>query len=330
MLPDREKDQTSEPIQAGEARADAADLSRPRFAVVMIEPPGWAKAHFWYDVCRYLCHGLEALGYDCCIACNEFPQGRTPIVVGFCHLERLRPGLVPLPREVGPYILFQTELVGRNAWGLALSPPEWTTAGDLECWRTVHEPLMRQAAAVWSAMPSNLAPLAEIGIEAEWLPLGYLPAMEEVVAKGSQDIDFLYYGTDIAHKLDMLAGLRARGATVVHGGAAPWMYRNDLIARAKVHLVPHRGLGQESLGTAKVCYLCNQGALCVVEECRDIEPYEGCFVHAPTERWAEVCLETLARPDREDLAAACFERFCAIRFEDALRPLVERFVGEAA
>ena len=303
-----------------------------RFCVSYFEPPGFTAAHCWYDLCSYLARGIERIGHDCIIVRDAMPEGWTCILVGTCHNERLGEGLLSTATARRPYIYFLTEFIGRSTvpdrqgWSLAI--PSCTRAADLLNFRTIHLPLMQRADAVWNAAPSNADALRDLAIDADLLPGGYLPEMEEVRPKRTKDIDFLYYGNDMPHKVDMLRRLQALGGRIVSVGCdVTAIYRNDLIARARVHLAPHRGAGQNALSWARVCYLLNQRSLVVVEQSRDQELYQDCFPWADTDHWGDLCIAKLNRPDRDHAAREYFQRFQQIRFDDHLRPLLAKFAA---
>jgi glycosyltransferase involved in cell wall biosynthesis len=289
-----------------------------KFCVSVIEPAGYAYMHFLYDLCKYLCFSIESAGYDCCILRNKLAGDRTNILVG-AHMSA-DPALPDRVKRTGPYIVLNTEIITGNTinnWGVQ------KTFSD------VYLPLMRRAAVVWTGVAKNIDALKKLDVEADQIFWGYHPRMEEIHHKKSKDIDFLFCGSVTPHRKKMLDALAAQGCKVVTMFDDAAMYRNDLIARARVNLAPNQGPGMNHLGGGRVLYLVNNRSIVVVERCVDQARYEACFPWAETDRWVDLCLETLRRPDLPQITDAYYERFKKIPMADFLEPLIAKFADRS-
>jgi GT2 family glycosyltransferase/Tfp pilus assembly protein PilF len=285
-----------------------------RFSICVMEPEGFKYAHFLYDICKYLCYGIESAGYECCILRNKLSSDRINIMVG-AH-NQTDPAIIKQVKQTGNYILLQSEIItgdSINNWSVQKS------------FANVYLPLMRQARVVWDGVESNISQLRQMGIDAELLRFGYHPLMEEVHHKPHKDIDFLFCGSITPHRKQLIEKLGARGGKVVTMFDDAAMYRNDLIARARVNLAPNQGPGMNHFGGARVFYLINNRSVVVVERCYDQAMYEHCFASAETAQWVDLCMETLQRPDLPQITEEYYERFKEIRMVDFIKPLLEKF-----
>jgi hypothetical protein len=287
-----------------------------RFSVSVIEPSGYKYSHFLYDLCKYICVSIESAGYDCCIVRNKLPTNRTNILVG-SHNET-NPAIIKQVKQAGPYILLQTE---------AIKPDSINNWNNQKSFAEVYLPLMRQATAVWTGSNENIKVLKQLDVEADLLFWGYHPLMEEIYHKRNKDIDFLFCGSITPHRKKLLEQLIARGAKVVTMFDDAAMYRNDLIARARINLAPNHGPGLSHLGKSRVLYLVNNRSIVVVERCFDQSLYEHCFPWAETEHWVDLCMETLRRPDLVQIAEGYYERFKKIPMADFMFPLIDKFIA---
>jgi tetratricopeptide (TPR) repeat protein len=282
-----------------------------RFSICLVDYEG-SFAHFLYDICKYICYGIESAGYDCCISKSRLDPDRINILVGSHHLAD--PGLVEKIKNTGKYVLFQTEIITGdtiNNWPVQKAFSE------------VQLPLMRNATSIWTGAVSK-ARLQEMGIQSEIFTMGYHPAMEEIQPKRNKDIDFLFCGSITPHRKMLLEALTARGSTVVTLFDDAAMYRNDLIARTRVNLAPNQGPGMNHFSGSRVLYLINNRSIVVVERCHDQAMYEHCFPSADTSRWVNLCMETLRRPDLAQITEDYYERFKKIRMVDMIEPLIDK------
>ena len=289
-----------------------------QFSICVLEPEGSKYTHFLYDICRYFCYGIESAGYECCILRNKLSSDRVNIIVG-AH-NQTDPAVLEQIKNAGEYILLQSEIITGdtiNNWPVQKSFAE------------VYLPLMQQASAVWTGVKTNIGSLKKLGVEADLVRgMGYHPLMEEIHHKHHKDIDFLFYGSITPHRKNLLDALMARGSTVVTMFDDAAMYRNDLIARTRVHVAPNQGPGiNQNLGT-RMIYLINNRSIIVVEHCHDQEMYEHCFPWANTEHWVDLCMDTLHRPDLAQITEEYYENFKKIKMVDFIEPLLEKFFAK--
>jgi len=240
--------------------------------------------------------------------------GRTTILVGG-HLLRT-PADVKAIAAVGPYIVVQTEVLQIGAINT------WRSDEQEEQFDTVYIPLLQNAQAVWEGSRSNLPIVESLGGRGYHLLGGYHPAMKEIVPKRNPDVDFLFYGSVTDHRKRMLDQLLARGHKLVVLQADTAIFRNDWIARTKVHLVPRQGDTMNHLAWGRICYLLNNGCLPVVEQALEQEWLQDCFLWADTAKWVDLCEQTLLRSDRQDVAAELHERYKKIRYTDQLEKVL--------
>src|SRR6185295_16601626 len=121
--------------------------------------------------------------------------------------------------------------------------------------------------------------------------------------------DFLFFGSLTLHRQTVIDQLRQRGHHVVAIFDDPALFRNDLIARAKVHLAPNHGNVLNHFPWPRIAYLLNNRSLVVAERSNGQEWLQDCFLWAESHHWVDLCEQTLLRPDRELLTKDLCERF---------------------
>jgi glycosyltransferase involved in cell wall biosynthesis len=286
-----------------------------RFSICLFEPEGYKYSHFLYDGCKYMCYTIEALGYDCCIVKNRLYSDRINIILGAHNLKDH--GILEQTKKAGKYIIFQSEVLREG--GIA----GWQ---DQASFHSIYVPLMRQATAVWDGMESNQIQLRKLGIVAELVPrVGYLPALEEIAHKKNKDIDFLYYGSITAHRKKLIDEIRAQGGNVVTIFDEAAIFRNDYIARTRVHLAPNQGPGINHI-SSRILYLLNNRAVVVVERCHKQEWIEHCFPSSDADQWAALCMKTLQSSDLDQLADAYFENYKKLNMAHLFQPLLDKLL----
>ncbi|MBI2267301.1 MAG: lytic transglycosylase domain-containing protein [Armatimonadetes bacterium] len=262
-------------------------------------PEGYGYIHFLYDYAKLICYGLESLGHDCSIGPNGLANDRTNIIIGG-HLLQTKDDTEYIA-SVGPYIVRQTEVL----WERSML----NFSGNPNQFEEVYLPFLRRAEAVWDVLPSNLPILLSRGVNARLLRSGYHPAMEEVVHKHNKDIDFLFFGTITKHRKIQLEELNLRGHKVITAMGAQPIYRNDLIARTRVHLAPRQETEMTHLPYGRICFVVNNRGLVVAERCLDQEWLEDCFLWSEPEEWVDLCMQALEDPNREEIALQNYERY---------------------
>lgn len=289
-----------------------------RFNVVSIEPQGFHCGHFLDDGLRFTVYGLESLGHDVTLSINKLSTDRINIIVG---ARLTRPEDVQAIANAGPYIAIQSEVITETGLN------DWHNQTHVE---EVYLPFLMGALAVWDAKPKCLEQLRMMGIPAYLQPVGYHPRFEDIPLKAEKDIDFLFFGSVTPHRRVLFEEFARRGYRVEVLFDTRKFFRDDMIARTKVHLAPCQNERLNQLSLQRVCYLVNNKSLCVVEECPDQGFLENCFLSAATDQWIDLCITTLQREDREELAQHHYENYREIRLEDGMRRLLdETFKGGA-
>ena len=245
---------------------------------------------------------LRSLGHDCVIKPNSLDENRTNIVIGY-HL--LRHGEYLSRYRYIPYQLEQLAAEGG-----------WYSENGLR--------VLEGAAAVWDYSEQNIGFLAEKGVAAAHLPVGYHADLE-VVPKGvEKDIDILFYGSlnarrqAILDRLGKIPGARVATATGVFGKE-----RDELIARARIVLNMHY-YETAILEQPRVSFLLNNGCFVVNEESAD-DPYPGLpLVTAGYDELADTCRHYLENPGlMEAESRKCYEDFrTRFRMEDLVSRLL--------
>jgi hypothetical protein len=284
-----------------------------RFNITVIDPPGYPYTHFLFPLCKLLSCGLESLGHSCHITRNSIGHGRLTIVVGG-HLLTSIEDVVRIARS-GEYIVYQTENIKHGVVSFA---------GKGNTYHSVFVPLLARARMVWEIVsPTSLSTVANLGGRAHLLLGGYHAAMEEVIHKREKDIDFLFIGSVTAHRRTLLDSLTNRGHRVATLFSDDTLFRNDLIARSRVHVSMKQSNDIDHLPWPRHTYLLNNKCLIVSERCMYQEWLQDCFLWTETNQWADLCEQTLARADREQLAAEFYERFKQLPFTKQLEQALE-------
>jgi hypothetical protein len=258
-----------------------------RFNVMLVDPPGYKFGIFLHDTARYLVHGLEALGHDVILGRTRFEPSRTNILLNAHSLSR--PDDVQAILSTGaPIIVYNTEVIRRERINLT----------EEQRYREVYRPLLEGASLVWDWSDDNVALLRAQGIRAEWLRLGYHPAMEEIRHKRDKDLDFLFYGSITPHRADVLNALAKRGFKVHAEFDCPAVYRNDLIARSRVVLTLRQSAEMDHLPYFRINYLVNNRALVAGERGIDGQWMEDAFLGCPDGvDLVDFLSDVIARPD---------------------------------
>ena len=231
---------------------------------------------------------LRSLGHDCAIKPNSLDEGCTNIVIGY-HL--LRHGEYLSRYRYIPYQLEQLAAEGG-----------WYSEDGLK--------VLSGATAVWDYSGQNIGFLAEKGVEAAHLPVGYHEDLE-VIPKGvGKDIDILFYGSLNERRQAMLDRLgKIPGARVATASGVFGKERDELIARARIVLNMHY-YETAILEQPRVSFLLNNCCFVVSEESADA-PYPGLPVAvASYDDLPETCRRYLENPQRiEAESRAAYEAF---------------------
>ncbi len=259
-----------------------------RYAVVVVQPPGYPHSAAFREVAQTVLHGLRRMGQDAVLASEPVP-GRRAIVLG-SNLLPAHP--LPLPRDAVLYNLEQVD-----------SGSGWMTPALLELFRR-HE--------VWDYSARNAARSPEIGLPApRVVPLGYVPELTRI-APAVEDVDVLFYGSVNERRARVLEGLRSRGLRVEAVFGVYGDVRDRLVARSKVVLNLHY-YEAKVFEVVRVSYLL-ANRRCVVSErgadASEEREYEGGVAFAAFEDLVETCVRLCAdAPARARLAAEGFRIF---------------------
>jgi hypothetical protein len=250
-----------------------AEAALTRFALVLMRPSVGRHLEVFCEVMEVVAAGLTALGHATSTHVNEFVADARHIVFG--------------PR------LLRAEDVDRI-------PPS-TILYNFE---PLHLPVFDERKAflshyaprftVWDYSAANVRYLADRGITARHVPLGYAKALTRIERAAEQDIDVLFYGDMTPRRERVIAAVRAAGLNVVTLTDAYGPERDGFIARAKVVLNVHRDDDVQALEAPRIVYLvANRKA--VVSEGRpgvEIEhDLRSCMVVAAHEDLASACVK---------------------------------------
>jgi hypothetical protein len=120
--------------------------------------------------------------------------------------------------------------------------------------------------------------------------------------------------------------LQRRGHSVTAVFDPVAVYRNDLIARSKVNLVPKQGGGMNQLPFGRIAYQVSNRCVTVVERCKHQESLQDLFVWAESEDYVDRCEQILAldRAERDALADRHHDLFADRPLSAKLVPLMQR------
>jgi hypothetical protein len=275
------------------------------FAVVTVEPEGYAHSGAFAEVAEALREALAALGHGALRCVNSVHADRINIVLGAHLLGAAAPGMLPEGS-----VIFNLE---------QLAPALFES-------RPFFAELLR-AFPVWDYHPGNLQTLAEIGArDAQLVRLGYAKALSRIAHVDEPDIDVLFYGSRSERRREVIkalaqSGLRVRSEMGLYGAA-----RDELIGRSKIVL--NLGyFGDVSLfEQVRVTYLLANQVFVVSESGRDPEEearFAGGIAFAPYPELVAACARYAAdEAARERIASRGFEIVRAMPQECFLAPAV--------
>ncbi|MDD4701686.1 MAG: methyltransferase domain-containing protein [Desulfovibrio sp.] len=248
---------------------------------------------------------LRRLGHDSLLVRNEIHPQKMNILFGLFNLSEGE--LSSLPDNI---IIYNLEQLVEGSKGLY---PAYLRA----CSRF----------AVWDYSKENVERFAkQFGITGvTHVPFGYCPEMTRIDSSYPKDIDVLLYGALNERRVALIKNLRAAGVNAMGVAGAFGLYRDILIARAKVVLNVHYYIPgiQEII---RLGYLW-ANKKCVVCECNsDTEihaGFENACIYAPYEELEEKVLSILQQP--RAIAAmenAAFLQFSNSAYADSLKPVV--------
>ena len=273
-----------------------------RFAVSVITPPGYVHSQAFSELAESLHHALLALGHDSVLSTRTDNRRRRHIVFG-ANLLVKRPQ--PLPEDS---ILYNLEQLGPD------SP--WDTPAYRE---------LLSRYRVWDYAQSNIRRLAEHGVAAEHLPVGWMPQLKRIAERG-RDVDVLFYGVVNQRRADALNAVIARGLrlhvlTDVYGRE-----RDAWIARSRVVLNLHH-YPANLCELVRVSYLLGNGVCVLSERGDDAEleqPYQGAVAFADYADLPDACLALVGDPARQaQLRQSAVEAMASLDLRSLLQPRLE-------
>jgi hypothetical protein len=215
-----------------------------RFHLTIMRPdgPGRFYSQAFNEVAETLSYGLVHLGHQVSHKANGFVPGVQNIVLG---PQFVKPE-TPFPEGT---ILYNLEQIGGN--------PNMLMAAELS-----------ERYVLWDYSPANVAYWHEHGIEAQCVPIGYVPELTRIPPRPRPDIDVLFYGSLNARRKKVLDALEADKLTVLtlqRFGAA----RDEAISRSKLVINIHYYDSPRLFEWVRVSYLLSNLKAVVCENSDD-------------------------------------------------------------
>lgn len=262
------------------------------FHCTIIQPRAHKFSHAFDEVVDTLVYGLRALGHTATFRPNFVLNDAQNIVLG-AHM--CAPD-IELPQGTILYNLEQLET------GFQI-PPD-----------------LAKRYRIWDYSPCNLGLWHQQGIEAEYVPIGYMPEMTRIVPT-VPDIDVLFYGCisprrkQVLEELEALPGIKSQ---IVSGFGSG---RDHVIARSKVILNMHFHDSPGLFEIVRVSYLLSNSKAVVSEHSKDFPLYlTGAMRVAHYRDLATTCRELVEDNDaRATLEQEGFKRFARWRESEILR-----------
>lgn len=253
--------------------------------VCHIQPERYIHAQGLAELAETVYYGLQRLGVGATLGSDLRPSS---IVIG-AHLAEL------LPDDA---IIYNTEQIHEG------SP--WVSENYLRLLRS-H--------TVWDYSAQNVLRLAEQGITAKHVPVGYVPELRRITPAEVEDIDVLFCGSLNPRRQKILDDLKAAGLNVVHLFGVYGAERDSHIARAKIVLNMHFYESQ-IFEIVRCSYLWTNAACVVSEESVDMT-YGPMLVRY--EKLVSCCVAMCENPEwRDDRAREDLVRFKQQPEEDYL------------
>ena len=253
------------------------------------------------EVAETIAKGLYELGAgDGEVRLGRYHGSATNIVLGW--------NLLPWTPEKPPLgsILYNLEQVSPES--------QWFQFSNLALLR---------AFSVLDYSPRNILALAEMGIVAKLLPVGYHPVLTRGWPEVEKDVDVLFVGSENERRTRVLNGLSEKGLRVESLFGVYGRERDQWFNRAKIVLNMHY-YDAKVFEVVRCSYLLANKCF-VVSETGDPEgeaPFADSILLCPYEELVDACVRALAEPE-----------ICRERAERGLRIMegrrIERFLKEA-
>jgi len=280
------------------------------FSLVRISTPHMPNTRAFDDVLLPMLFALRRLGYEAEIRLNSFnPQSRN-ICLGANYDPEQK------------WLKIPPDSIILNLEQLEASGYPWLKDDKYFNLLAAHE--------CWDFSRRNLDFLTGKGIEARFLPLGYVPEMTRLKPCPAPLSDVLFYGAMTPRRRQVLDELRAAGLTVDCLTKAYGRARDQAIYATRLFLNIHHSL-PASLEVVRLGYILANSRPVVSELAPGAYHYpelaEAC-AFAEYERLVPTITELLAdEPRRQALARRGFEAFSSLSLEESLADLVGRRAG---
>jgi hypothetical protein len=177
---------------------------------------------------------------------------------------------------------------------------------------------------IWDYSPANMAYWHEHGIEADYVPVGYVPQLTRIVPAIHPDIDVLWYGAlngrraRVLQELQQMPGLKTV-ILLTYGKE-----RDEHIARSKVVLNMHYYDSPQLFEIVRVSYLLANHKCVVSEKSEDFPLYliDG-LRNAKYDGLADACRDLVEDIERRlQYQEQGFQKFSRMRETDILRTTI--------
>lgn len=204
-----------------------------------------------HDWARAIAYTIRRLGRECHFTQNTFVPDCMNLVLGGHHVAG---GLENVPK---PYIVVQTELVDSLGHVNHMEHDGYLA-------------FLKRADYVWNEVWAHTEHIKEL-TRAPVLEYsgGYVPELEEVPQNVAKDIDFLFFGSVTPKRRIILNCLADKGYSIEVVFGLANVYRNEIIARSKVHLAPCHDLPKGNTSIQRLTYLLNNKQVVLTEEGSD-------------------------------------------------------------
>jgi hypothetical protein len=255
----------------------------------------------FHELVETLAYALSALGHDVSFRSNVFVPEAQNVVLGAQFAD---------PKTDFPpnTILYNLEQIGGND-GVHLVSPEFTAK---------HR--------IWEYSPANMPYWKEHNVDAQYVPIGYVPQLTRINPALYPDIDILFYGSVSPRRLKILQELQRIPGIKVQIGMGFGKERDPLIARSKVILNCHYYESPKLFEQVRVSYLLSNRKCVVCEVSDDFPPALSDAVRiAPYDELVRACRDLVRDVDaRLWFQRQGYESFAKLREVDILRPILKQ------
>lgn len=269
-----------------------------RFHITIMRPreeKGRFYVQAFHEVAETLAYGLSALGHDASFRSNGFVLDAQNIVLG----PQFAAADVKFPPGT---ILYNLEQIGANPIHMIM-------------------PELREGNRIWDYSPTNMPYWQEHGIDADYVPIGYVPQMTRIKPAIYPDIDVLFFGgisprrAKILRELELMTDIKTKYA-LGYGSE-----RDAAIARSKVVLNMHFYDAVQLYEQVRVSYLLSNRKCVVSEDATDYpNALDGAMRVVPYDELAAACRELVHNTEeRLRLQNRGYELFSKFRERDILR-----------